>query len=216
MAVSPDCLAAHISSETTLETTKITKILNSLISVATKQVKDTGTFRIPGLVNIKKTRVKPATEECRRRLFGSIVVIKAKPEQTVLKAACVKSLKRNVETRVFSKTGLADYISRHIKMHIQEVRKILRGLTSVATKQLKDTGKFKVPGLVTIKKTRVKPARKECRRRMFGTIMVVKAKPKQTILKASCVVSLKRSLEGYIQVLHSHDQGLASRKRYNH
>ena len=112
-----------------------------------------------------------------------------------------------------SKAGLAAQISRETKLEIKQVKKILDSLTSVATKQVKDTGKVRIPGLVNIKKTRVKPATKECERRMFGSIVVVKAKPEQTVVKASCVESLKRSLEGYFQILHYHVPGLASPTR---
>ena len=69
------------------------RILDGLASVARKQVQDAGKMHIPGLLMIKKTRVRPATPECVRRLFGKeFVVVKAKPEKTIVRAYCLKKL----------------------------------------------------------------------------------------------------------------------------
>merc|ERR1711865_918698 len=47
------------------------------------------------------------------------------------------------------------------------VKKVLDSLTAVATKEVKQNGKFTIPGLCMIK-TRVKPATKAGKREMFG------------------------------------------------
>ena len=104
-----------------------------------------------------------------------------------------------------SKAGLAAQISRETKLEKTQVNKILYGLTSVATKQVKNAGKVRIPGLVNIKKTRVKPATTECERQMFGSLVVVKAKPEKTIVKAYCVAGLQKSLDGHCQIVHYHD-----------
>merc|ERR1711982_218065 len=70
-------------------------ILDSLASVATKQVKAAGKVTIPGLCMIK-TRVKPATKAGKREMFGKVVVVKAKPAKKVVKAFAVAALKKSV------------------------------------------------------------------------------------------------------------------------
>ena len=90
-------LISELARQTNLKKDIITSILDSLRSVATKQLKDTGKFKIPGLVNIKKTRVKAATKESEHHMFGRIVVVKAKPEQAIVRAYGVTSLKRSLE-----------------------------------------------------------------------------------------------------------------------
>ena len=60
-------------------------ILNSIVTVAAKEVKKTGVFTIPGLCRIK-TRTKPATKACTKMIFGKETKVKAKPAKTVVKA----------------------------------------------------------------------------------------------------------------------------------
>ena len=49
-------------------------------------------FVIPGLCMLK-TRKKPATKAGKREIFGKVVVVKAKPAKTVVKALAAKALK---------------------------------------------------------------------------------------------------------------------------
>merc|ERR1719400_202017 len=60
-------------------------LLKSFVEIAAKEVKKTGIFSIPGLCRIK-TRVKPATKAGKREVFGKVVVVKAKPARTIVKA----------------------------------------------------------------------------------------------------------------------------------
>merc|ERR1712186_320216 len=60
-----------------------------------EQVKSAGKVTIPGLCMIK-TRVKPATKAGKREMFGKMVVVKAKPAKTVVKAYCVAALKNSI------------------------------------------------------------------------------------------------------------------------
>merc|ERR1719440_2605102 len=92
-----------------------------------------------------------------------------------------------------TKTGLADAIATQHEMKKTEVSKILDTLASVATKEVKNAGKFTIPGLCMIK-TRVKPATKAGKRMAFGKEMVVKAKPAKTIVKCFPVSALKKSI----------------------
>merc|ERR1719401_1969522 len=66
--------------------------LDTLASVATKEVKAGRTFTIPGLARLK-TRTKPATKAGKREIFGKVVMVKAKPAKKVVKAFPAKAIK---------------------------------------------------------------------------------------------------------------------------
>merc|ERR1712050_509028 len=65
------------------------------LAEATEQVKSVGKFTIPGLCMLK-TRKKPATKAGKREVFGKVVMVKAKPASTVVKAYCVAALKKSI------------------------------------------------------------------------------------------------------------------------
>ena len=88
-------LADAIATAHDLKKSEVGKILDTLASVATKEVKSAGKFTIPGLCMIK-TRVKPATKAGKREMFGKTVVVKAKPAKTVVKAFCTAALKKSI------------------------------------------------------------------------------------------------------------------------
>ena len=88
-------LAEAIATETEFKKKDVTRVLDSLAGVASEQVKSAGKVTIPGLVMIK-TRMKPATKAGKREIFGKVVVVKAKPAKTVVKAFCVAALKKSV------------------------------------------------------------------------------------------------------------------------
>merc|ERR1711957_32697 len=94
-ALSKGGLAEAIAAETELKKKDCIKILDSLAAVATTEVKRTGKVVIPGLCMIK-TRKKAATKGGKREMFGQVVVVKAKPATTVVKAFCVAALKKSV------------------------------------------------------------------------------------------------------------------------
>merc|ERR1712007_360820 len=74
----------------------MSKVLEALAELATKEVKGTGKFTIPG-VCVVKTRHKPATKAGKRMAFGKEVKVKAKPARTVVKAFAVAALKKSVK-----------------------------------------------------------------------------------------------------------------------
>merc|ERR1711879_909264 len=88
-------LAEAIATETEVKKKDCVKVLDSLASVATQQVKKVGKVTIPGLCMIK-TRVKPATKAGKREMFGKVCVVKAKPAKTIVKAYCVAALKKSI------------------------------------------------------------------------------------------------------------------------
>merc|ERR1711948_185294 len=95
--------------------------------------------------------------------------------------------------KVLSKGGLAEAIATETELKKKDCMKVLDCLAAVATKQVKSAGKATIPGLCMIK-TRTKPATKAGKREMFGKVVVVKAKPAKTIVKAFCVAALKKSI----------------------
>jgi nucleoid DNA-binding protein len=71
------------------------KMINSLVAIATTEVKKNGVFTIPGLCRLK-TRTKPATKAGVRNIFGKEVKVSAKPAKTVVKAYPVSALKKQI------------------------------------------------------------------------------------------------------------------------
>merc|ERR1711981_1298076 len=84
-----------LATENEMKTKDCSNILNTLATVATKEVKKTGIFTIPGICRIK-TRVKPATKAGVRMMFGKETKVKAKPAKTVVKAFPVAALKKQI------------------------------------------------------------------------------------------------------------------------
>jgi len=85
-------LAAAIAEGCELKKATASQVLASLASIGTEETKKNGKFVIPGLV-MMKTRKKPATKAGKREVFGKVVMVKAKPARTVVKAFPAKALK---------------------------------------------------------------------------------------------------------------------------
>merc|ERR1739844_84393 len=88
-------IADALATQCELKKTVCGKLINSLAEIATKEVKSSGVFTIPGLCKIK-TRTKPATKAGKREIFGKTVVVKAKPARKVVKAFPVAALKKSI------------------------------------------------------------------------------------------------------------------------
>merc|ERR1712232_918868 len=98
-----------------------------------------------------------------------------------------------MKSTVMTKSALADAIAEACETKRKVATQILATLASVATEEVKKNAKFTVPGLCMLK-TRKKPATKAGKREMFGKVVVVKAKPATTVVKAYCVAALKKSI----------------------
>merc|ERR1712226_516875 len=94
-AMTKGALLKAIATEHGLKTKACSNVLNSLVTVATSEVKKSGVFTIPGVCRIK-TRTKPATKACTRMMFGKETQVKAKPAKTVVKAFAVAALKKQI------------------------------------------------------------------------------------------------------------------------
>ena len=67
---------------------------------------------------------------------------------------------------------------------------IFSRLAEVAAEEVRDTGKFTVPGVCHVR-TRSEPAREAGERQLFGRTVQVKARPATTVVKASVVKRFK-------------------------
>merc|ERR1712023_75388 len=92
-AMTKGAILKAIATEHGLKTKACSNVLNSLVTVATSEVKKTGVFTIPGVARIK-TRTKPATKAGVRMMFGKETKVKAKPAKTIVKAFPVSALKK--------------------------------------------------------------------------------------------------------------------------
>merc|ERR1712026_632009 len=95
VAMSKSAVVTELATATELKGSQVKKVLDSLTAVATKEVKKSGKFTIPGLVMIK-TRMKPATKAGKREVFGKVVMVKAKPATKIVKGFCVAALKKSI------------------------------------------------------------------------------------------------------------------------
>merc|ERR1712087_1082137 len=93
-SISKTELVAALEAKSAVKKSDCKKVLESLAEVAAKEVKK-GKFTIPGVVMVK-TRLKPATKAGKREVFGKLVMVKAKPAKTIVKAFAVAALKKSV------------------------------------------------------------------------------------------------------------------------
>merc|ERR1712188_307122 len=76
-------LVKAIAGEFEIKAKQASKVISSLASIATKEMSTVGQFNFPGLCRIK-SRTKPATKATERKMFGKVVLVKAKPAKTVV------------------------------------------------------------------------------------------------------------------------------------
>merc|ERR1739843_12076 len=94
-AMSKGTMAKELATKHELKQAACAKIINSLVTIGTNEVKKNGIFTIPGLCRIK-TRVKPATKAGVRNVFGKEMKVAAKPAKTVVKAFPAAALKKQI------------------------------------------------------------------------------------------------------------------------
>merc|ERR1739845_134586 len=94
-AMTKGALVKAIAGEFEIKAKQASKVINSLASIATKEMGTVGQFTFPGLCRIK-SRTKPATKACKKNIFGKECLVKARPARTIVKAYPVAALKRSV------------------------------------------------------------------------------------------------------------------------
>merc|ERR1719277_2326275 len=104
----------------------------------------------------------------------------------------MKAMKGTTKSaKSISKSEIADQLATACELKKAQCGKVLGALAEIASKEVKSTGKFTIPGVCMVK-TRQKPATKAGKREVFGKVMMVKAKPAKTVVKAFCVAALKK------------------------
>merc|ERR1719182_994412 len=103
----------------------------------------------------------------------------------------MKSMKKAV--KAMPKSGIAEAVAAKTGLEKSAVNGAIDELVTLATAEVKKTGKFTIPGLVMLK-TRIRPARKAGTAQAFGKTIKVKARAAKTIVKAYCVSALKKSV----------------------
>jgi len=93
--MSKGAIADHLATKLEVKKTVANKFIATLAEIGTAEVKKSGIFTVPGLCRIK-TRKKPATKAGKREMFGKMVIVKAKPAKTVVKAFAVAALKASI------------------------------------------------------------------------------------------------------------------------
>merc|ERR1712039_1109550 len=100
---------------------------------------------------------------------------------------------KKAAAKAMSKGAIADALATGCELKKSVTSKVLEVLASVATQEVKKTGKFTIPGLCMLK-LRTKPATQAGKREVFGKVVMVKAKPARKIVKALPVKALKDSI----------------------
>merc|ERR1712146_250923 len=77
-AMTKGALVKALADEHEMKPKVCSGVIDSLVTIATSEVKKSGIFTIPGLCRIK-TRVKPATKAGVRNIFGKETKVAAKP-----------------------------------------------------------------------------------------------------------------------------------------
>merc|ERR1712003_169315 len=92
-AMSKGALLKTIATEQGLKSKTCSQLFNTFVSIASKEVKKTGVFAIPGLCRIK-TKTKPATKAGVKVIFGKEMKVKA--AKTVVKVYPAVALKKQI------------------------------------------------------------------------------------------------------------------------
>merc|ERR1712080_324317 len=105
----------------------------------------------------------------------------------------MKAMRAKKGVKAMSKGAIADALATACEAKKSQMSKVLDALAGVAAKEVKGTGKFKIPGVCMVK-TRFKKATKAGKRMAFGQEIHVKAKPARTVVKAFAVADLKKAV----------------------
>merc|ERR1712227_436708 len=139
---------------------------------------------------MKKKAVSKAPEPEAMKAMKAMKVMKKKAAMKAMKA--MKVMKKKQTGSAMTKSGIAETLGATSELKKSACMKILDHLAEIGTKEVKQNGKFVLPGLVMIK-TRVKPATQAGQREMFGKVVKVKAMKARTVVKAFAVSALKKN-----------------------
>merc|ERR1712066_105080 len=105
----------------------------------------------------------------------------------------MKKTMKSAAAKSMTKSALVNELSEKTELNRKTCDSILQCLAAVTEREVKKTGKITIPGVVMLK-TRRKPATKAGKREVFGKVVLVKAKPAKTIVKAFPVAAIKKAL----------------------
>merc|ERR1712178_12001 len=94
-AVTKGAMTKALATEHGLKQKACSDVITSMVAIATKEVKASGVFTLPGVCRIK-TRLKPATKAGVRVMFGKETKVKAKPAKTIVQAYQVAASKKQI------------------------------------------------------------------------------------------------------------------------
>merc|ERR1712187_572775 len=125
--------------------------------------------------------------------MGDSKALSATSNCQLLEMAPMKAMKGGA--KVLSKGALAEALAEGSELKKKDCSRIVEKLGEIAAAQVKGVGKFVVPGVAMVK-TRLKPATKAGKREVFGKVVMVKARPARTVVKAFPVSALKKQFWG--------------------
>merc|ERR1712113_380410 len=94
-AMTKSTIAKTLATEHGLKYKVCAKVLDTLATVGSTEMKKSGVFAIPSLCRFK-TRMKPATKAGEKNIFGKVVMVAAKPAKKTLKAFPHAIVKRSI------------------------------------------------------------------------------------------------------------------------
>merc|ERR1711862_360663 len=86
-------LVGTLTTESGLKRAQVGKVINGFQAIVATELKKFGKFTFPGVCMVK-TRKKPSTKAGKKEIFGKLVMVKAKPAKTVVKARPAAALKK--------------------------------------------------------------------------------------------------------------------------
>merc|ERR1719235_1941045 len=94
----------------------------------------------------------------------------------------MKAMKKGMKSvKSMTKTGIVDILAAKSGIEKKDCSELLDGLAVLATKEVKTTGKFTIPGLCMLK-SKIRPARKAGKSMAFGKEIKVKARKAKKIV----------------------------------
>ena len=108
------------------------------------------------------------------------------------------SMKAVKSTKGMSKSHIAAALSAMCGHKMTDMLKVLDALMQIATEEVKNNGKFTIPGVVMIKK-RYKPGRSAGKVYVFGQQVDLKAKAGHNVIKAFVIRTLKNKAEELLE-----------------
>merc|ERR1719408_260894 len=105
------------------------------------------------------------------------------PMKSMKAMKAMKATRTMKSAESISKGEIADQLATACELKKAQCGKVLGALAEIASKEVKSTGKFTIPGVCMVK-TRQKPATKAGKKVMFGKEVHVKARPAKTVVKA--------------------------------